>query len=129
MADTTETAEAQTTEPVTETHNAQDKGRFETVTLSDPIKRGELKIERVTLRKPRAGELRGITLQDLINTDIVAILKVIPRISDPVLTPHECNDLDPADLAEMGGTIRGFFMTAAEREVMQAMIAEQRRKI
>jgi hypothetical protein len=108
---------------------AENGTKFETITLADPIRRGEQVIEKIALRKPRGGELRGLTLQELINTDIGAILKVVPRISDPVLTPHECDNLDPADLAEIGGTIRGFFMTAAEREVMQAMIAEQRRKI
>lgn len=117
-------------EPVSETSpEAADNARFASVTLSDPIKRGEQVIEAITLRKPRAGELRGLNLQELINVDIAAILKVLPRISEPVLTPHECDMLDPADLAEMGGTIRGFFMTSAEREMMQALIAEQRRKI
>jgi len=106
-----------------------DAGRFASVTLSEPITRGETTITTITLRKPRAGELRGLNLQELINVDIAAILKVVPRISEPVLTSHECDQLDPADLAEMGGTIRGFFMTSAERELMQAMIAEQRRKI
>jgi len=105
------------------------KRTFETVTLCEPIKRGETRITTLTLRKPQAGELRGITLQELINTDIAAILKVVPRISDPVLTPHECDGLDPADLAEIGGRIRSFFMTSAERELLQAMITEQRRKI
>lgn len=105
------------------------KNKFETVTLSEPLVRGEQVIEKLTLRKPRAGELRGIALPELINTDIAAILKVLPRISEPVLTPHECDNLDPADLAEIGGTIRSFFMTSAEREILQAMITEQRRKI
>ena len=40
-----------------------DTSRFETITLSDPIKRGEQVIAQVTLRKPRAGEMRGLTLQ------------------------------------------------------------------
>jgi len=118
MADTAPTAAE------TET-NAE----FTTVTLAEPIKRGEQVIETINLRKPRAGQLRGISLQELINSDIATILKVVPRISDPVLTPVECENLDPADLAEIGGTIRSFFMSAAEREMMQAMIAEQRRKI
>ncbi len=109
---------------------AADTGnKFATLTLSEPISRGDQVIDRITLRKPKAGQLRGLNLQDLINVDIGAILKVIPRISDPVLTPHECDDLDPADLAEIGGTIRGFFMSLAEREMMQAMMAQQRLKI
>ncbi len=105
-----------------------DTNRFETITLSEPITRGEQTIEKITLRKPRAGELRGLNLQQLISVDVGAILQLVPRISEPVLTADECANLDPADLTEIGGTVRGFFMTAAERRVLEAMIAEQQPK-
>src|SRR3546814_4516677 len=58
---------------------------FVTVTLDDPITIGETVIDKVTLRKPKAGELRGLTLDDLIASDIDTLLKLIPRISSPVL--------------------------------------------
>jgi hypothetical protein len=100
-----------------------------TITLSSPIKRGETEITELGLRKPKAGELRGgLTLQSLITTDIAAILTLIPRISNPPLAPHEVEELDPADLTEIGGTIRGFFMTAAERMMMEAMMAPPQSK-
>lgn len=99
--------------------------KFETVTLVEPITRGDTKIEQLTLRKPKAGELRGLSLSDVIGTDISALLRLLPRISEPPLTDDECANLDPADLTEMGGTVRGFFMTKAERQLMEAMIAEQ----
>jgi len=101
-------------------------GTRQSVTLTEPIVRGDTSIERITLRKPRAGELRGLSLQDVITSDISTLLTLIPRISDPPLTAPEADGLDPADLAEIGGTIRGFFMTSAERQVLEAMIAEQR---
>ena len=97
----------------------------ETVTLSDPIVRGDTKIEKIALRKPRAGETRGLSLQDILTTDITALLTLIPRISEPPLTADEADRLDPADLAEIGGTIRGFFMTAGEKKALEMMIAEQ----
>lgn len=103
-------------------------GSFETIELAEPIQRGETTIDKITLRKPTAGQLRGLTLSDVIGLEISAILKLTPRISEPPLTDTECNDLDPADLTEIGGTIRGFFMTRAEREVMEAMMAEHRPK-
>lgn len=106
-----------------------DANRFQSISLADPIRRGEQVIETITLRKPRSGELRGgINLQDLMVCDVATVLKVLPRISDPVLTPDECDNLDPSDLAQMGGTIRGFFMTPAEKSAIDAMIAEQRPK-
>ncbi|NCP11364.1 MAG: phage tail assembly protein [Sphingomonadales bacterium] len=100
-------------------------GTFETITLVEPITRGETTIEKLTLRKPQSGELRGLSLSDVIGMDITALLKLIPRISEPVLTEDECLRLDPADLTEVGGVVRGFFMTRAERQMMEALIAEQ----
>jgi hypothetical protein len=101
---------------------------FETVALVEPIVRGDRTIDQLTIRKPKAGELRGLTLSDVIGLDIATILKLIPRISEPALTDPECQNLDPADLTEIGGAIRGFFMTRGERAMLEAMIAEQQPK-
>lgn len=106
-----------------------DNADITTITLSSPIKRGDTEITELGLRKPKAGDLRGgLTLQGLITTDIAALLVLIPRISSPPLAPHEVEDLDPADLTEIGGTIRGFFMTAAERMMLEAMMARSQSK-
>ncbi|MGE4323543.1 MAG: phage tail assembly protein [Sphingobium sp.] len=104
---------------------SEPKNRFETVTLSEPILRGDTRIERITLRKPKGGELRGLSLQDIITTDIGAIMEIIPRISDPILIRDEVEQLEAADLAEIGGVIRGFFMTAAERKAVENYIADR----
>lgn len=93
------------------------------ITLAEPVVRGDTRIETLRLRKPRAGELRGLSLQDVIQTDFTALLTLVPRISEPPLTGEEADRLDPADIAEIGGTIRGFFMTRAEKQLMEAMIA------
>ena len=105
-----------------------DDGRFVTVTLGTPIKRGETTIESLTLRKPTAGELRGLSLQDIVSTDISAILTLTPRISSPPLTQFEADALEADDLTEIGGAIRGFFMTKTERAAIEAMLAEHRPK-
>lgn len=114
---------------MTDTQVAQPAPRQrESVALSEPIRRGEQEIATLALRKPKAGELRGLSLQDVITSDITALLTLIPRIAEPVITPDEANGLEPEDLAAIGGTIRGFFMTKAEREIVEMMIAEQRPK-
>lgn len=100
------------------------KNRFATVTLSTPIVRGETTIDKITLRKPKGGELRGLALQDILQTDITAILTLIPRISDPILIKDEADQLEADDLAEIGGTIRTFFMTAAEKTAVDNYIAD-----
>ena len=51
-----------------------------TIKLDTPIKRGETEITEVTVRKPLAGELRGIALTGLIQMDVAALAKVLPRL-------------------------------------------------
>ncbi|MFD2578797.1 phage tail assembly protein [Novosphingobium colocasiae] len=102
--------------------------RTETVSLVEPIVRGETTIPSITIRKPRGGELRDLNLQDVAASNVAALLKVIPRISNPPLTDDEADMLDPADLMEIGGIIRGFFMTAAERQAIAMLIAEHQPK-
>jgi len=97
--------------------------RHQLVTLSTPIVRGEVSIEQLNLRKPKAGELRGLSLADVIGSDITALLTLIPRISEPPLTSDEANQLEPEDLSEIGGTVRGFFMTRAEKLMLEQMIS------
>lgn len=120
-------SENQNATPLAEGKDAS-ASEFSTITLATPITRGETLIEKVTLRKPKAGELRGLNLQDLLTSDVVAIIKVIPRISDPILNQPDIDNLDPADFAEMGGTIRSFFMTASEKKAVEMLMEEQQPK-
>lgn len=84
-----------------------------TVQLETPIVRGEQTITSVTLRKPVAGELRGLKLFDLVQMDVTALITVLPRISTPALTSNDVAFLDTADLMELGAEVAGFFMTKA----------------
>ncbi len=84
-----------------------------TITLDTPIKRGDNDITSISLRKPAAGELRGITLTDLLQMDVTALTKVVPRISDPNLTEAEVARMDPADLVQIGGVLAGFLLPKA----------------
>lgn len=81
-----------------------------TVVLDTPIKRGSKQIDRITLRKPSSGELRGVQLIELLNMDVASLMKVIPRISNPGLTASETAGMDPADLLAIGAKISGFLL-------------------
>jgi len=94
-----------------------------TVTLETPIKRGEQTIEHVTLRKPAAGELRGTSLSALMNLDIDAVQKVLPRISSPMLTEADVAQMDPADLVQLGSVFAGFLLTKAQQASMASRTA------
>ena len=79
-----------------------------TVELDAPVRRGESTIEEVTLRKPSSGELRGIQLADLLQMDVAALIKLLPRICQ--LTEGEVRALDPADLVALGVKVTGFWL-------------------
>ncbi|MXO66262.1 phage tail assembly protein [Altericroceibacterium endophyticum] len=91
----------------------------EPITLSEPICRGEQTIEAITLRKPKAGELRGLSIQDLMSAKTSAVLDLLPRITMPPITAAEADDLEPEDLASFGGAVIDFFLSPAERKMME----------
>lgn len=53
------------------------------ITLDNPVKRGEQVIEQVTLMKPNAGTLRGVSLAAVANSEVDALIKVLPRMTAP----------------------------------------------
>ena len=96
-----------------------DTDNVKSVDLDEPIKRSSGEIKRVLIRKPNAGALRGVTLMALVQVDVQALRTVLPRVCDPILTPAEINELDPADLLTVGATLASFFMSKAERQAIQ----------
>lgn len=110
--------------PAPQSATTLNNGKFVTVTLLEPLQRGETTIDKLTLRKPGSGELRGLNLTDLYQLDVAAILTVATRISDPVLTMAEAESLSAGDLMEIGGTIKGFFLTAAEIAARDTLMAQ-----
>ena len=89
------------------------------ITLEEPIKRGEQTITEVRLRKPKAGELRGTQLVNLLHMDIAALEIVLPRITMPTLTKQDVSNLDPADITQFGVELSGFLLTKEKREAFQ----------
>jgi hypothetical protein len=85
-------------------------GADKTVQLDTPIVRGEQTIAEIRLRKPQSGELRGVALSALIQMDVDALVKVLPRISSPTLTEADVQALDPADLFQMAGEVAAFLL-------------------
>lgn len=80
------------------------------VELDEPLQRGNTTVSSVTVRKPMSGELRGVSLVDLLNLEVNALRKVLPRITTPSLTDHEVGRLDPADMVELGSKVAAFLV-------------------
>ena len=86
------------------------------VELETPIRRGETSIDSLRVRKPYGGELRGgVSLVDLGQLDVDALIKVLPRITVPPVTPHEAGQLEASDLLALGAELSNFLLPKAAR--------------
>jgi hypothetical protein len=82
------------------------------VTLVTPVKReGTDPVAAVEVRKPSVGDLRGLKLTDVLQMDVRAMERLLPRITQPALLPLDVAALDPADFLSLAGTVVGFFAT------------------
>jgi hypothetical protein len=78
------------------------------VTLENPIKRGDQVVNTITLMKPNAGTLRGVSLAAVANSEVDALIKVLPRMTSPSLTEQEVAALELPDLVALAGQVVGF---------------------
>ena len=78
------------------------------VTLENPLKRGDQVVSTITLMKPNAGTLRGVSLAAVANSEVDALIKVLPRMTSPSLTDQEVAALELPDLVALAGQVVGF---------------------
>ncbi|MDN0097553.1 phage tail assembly protein [Yersinia enterocolitica] len=78
------------------------------VTLENPVKRGGQEVASITLIKPNAGTLRGVSLAAVANSEVDALIKVLPRMTYPSLTEQEVAALELPDLVALAGKVVGF---------------------
>ncbi|MFQ2218391.1 phage tail assembly protein [Aeromonas enteropelogenes] len=84
--------------------------KMNTVTLDTPIQRGETTISEINVRKPQSGELRGLNMTDILQMDVNALSKLLPRITSPALTEVDISGMDPADLMQLGQEVSAFLV-------------------
>ncbi|WP_312686192.1 phage tail assembly protein [Brevundimonas nasdae] len=89
-----------------ETHTAE----FET-----GFKRGDQSVTKVLLSRPMGGALRGLSTIDVVRQDYNTLVKLAPRISNPIMTEADVAALEPADLMTLGSEIASFFLTKAQK--------------
>ena len=92
-----------------------DNPNLKTVDLDEHIKRGNTVIESIDIRKPSAGELRGVSLMDVAQMDVSALRKVLPRITNPSLTDAEIGNLSLSDIMQCGVIVAGFLLTKQQK--------------
>ncbi|MEI7184317.1 phage tail assembly protein [Pectobacterium carotovorum] len=85
------------------------------VTLETPIKRGETVIDTITLIKPTAGTLRGVSLAALAELDVDALIKVLPRMTLPALTETDITRMELPDMIAIAGKVVGFLTPKSQQ--------------
>lgn len=83
------------------------------ITLDTPIKRGDELIKTLTLTKPNAGTLRGVSLADVASSDVNALIKVLPRMTYPPLTEAEITRMELPDMMTLAAKVVGFLVPAS----------------
>lgn len=86
---------------------------MKTLTLSKPLTSGTDTVKELTLRRPTAGDLRGIKLQGIADMDVNTVLTLLPRLCTTPLAPSAVNDLDPADMMAVCEVLAGFFVASS----------------
>ena len=89
------------------------------VPLERPLSRGDSKVEQLRLRRPKSGDLRGISIAKLGQLDYDEVRTLLPRISEPRLIGEEVDAIDPADMIEIAGAITDFLFTARRKAEFQ----------
>lgn len=88
---------------------------FRDVELDDGFKRGDQTITKVTLRRPKAGELRGLSSVDVMRQDYAAVAKLLPRISNPIITELDVAELTAPDFEMLAAECGCFFLNRRQR--------------
>lgn len=84
------------------------------ITLETPIKRGDTEINQVEIIKPNAGALRGVGLAAVANSEVDALMIILPRLTLPALTKDEITRLELPDLVALAGKVIGFLAPTSE---------------
>jgi len=80
-----------------------------TVELTTPLQMGDKEVNKLTLRKPAAGELRGIKMLDILQMDPAAHAVLVPRICEELVDAQQFWQLDATDLMSVIGSVVSFF--------------------
>lgn len=66
-------------------------------------------LEKVTIRRPMGGDLRGVKLQQVQELDSEVLFTLLPRITSPAITEAHVQRLDAIDAVKIMIGISNFF--------------------
>lgn len=82
--------------------------------FTTPIPYGDKMLSEITLRRPCAGDLRGVKLLDLHQMQVDALMAIVPRISSPMVTAGQLAATDSYDMMQLMGVVADFFNCGPE---------------
>lgn len=92
----------------------------QTIELDAPLMMGDTTITHLEIRKPNVQALQGVKIADLLQGDVTAICHILPKISNPTITKAQVQQLDPANIAQIGGAVMVFLQPKSVRaELLQ----------
>lgn len=98
-------------------------GTFD-VTLQEAVQVDGAPVTQVVLRRPNVGQLRGLSVNEIMQLDVAAMLKLLPRISAPPLSAAALEGMDPADFAELSIRASLFFVKRRAAEAAEAPVQD-----
>lgn len=72
----------------------------------------------IAIRQPKAGELRGLSTNPLIQGDYTALETLAPRITTPQITKQQFAEMDPADLTQFHLEVLDFLLPSAAKQAV-----------
>jgi hypothetical protein len=76
-------------------------------------------IDTVDLARPTVAALKGLQLAMVQVQDVTQLVRLLPRITAPALSPAQVESLDPTDFAAMANQVSLFFVSPAQLAQMQ----------
>lgn len=96
--------------------------KLNAVELSTPIQVDGQEVAEIALRKPSAGELRGLSLMDILRMETDTMFKLLPRITQPPLSPAQlASEIEAEDFTELVTKTLLFF---AKKEQLEGQFLE-----
>lgn len=88
--------------------------KSQTVTLSQPIRRGETEIHEITVNAPTVPALKGLKMLDVFQSDVDAMQILIPRITQPMLHKADFADMTVMDFGALVAAVLGFLAPTSD---------------
>ncbi|MGR3501616.1 phage tail assembly protein [Pseudaestuariivita sp.] len=94
----------------TEAMSAEDRLLSGQLTLINAVEIDGKPVKHIQLRKPKAGDMRGLKMTNILQMDVSAMITLIPRISTPALTPQQVDQMEVMDFTILCSGVLAFFV-------------------